>query len=308
MYAVYHGPEGLRRDRRAACTAAPRLLAAGAGARSASRSRTRHFFDTRAGRGRRARQDGSSGGRRAHRRSTCARSAAGSRRRLARRDDDARRRRRPVLAASQRRRAPIHASTTSTAATMAHSDERSRARAPILTHPVFHRYRSETEMLRYLQRLEAQGPLAHARDDPARLLHDEAQRHGRDDAGDVAGVRRAASVRAARAGAGLRRAVPAARDRSWPRSPASPAVSLQPNAGSQGEYAGLLVIRAYHQARGDDHRDVCLIPQSAHGTNPASAVMAGMQVVVVACDARRQHRCGRPARRRPSSMRPTWPR
>jgi glycine dehydrogenase len=62
------------------------------------------------------------------------------------------------------------------------------------------------------------------------------------------------------------------------------AVSLQPNAGSQGEYAGLLAIRAYHHARGDTHRDVCLIPSSAHGTNPASAVMAGMKVVVVGCD------------------------
>ncbi len=62
------------------------------------------------------------------------------------------------------------------------------------------------------------------------------------------------------------------------------AVSLQPNAGSQGEYAGLLAIRAYHQARGEGHRDVCLIPSSAHGTNPASAVMAGMKVVVVGCD------------------------
>lgn len=61
-------------------------------------------------------------------------------------------------------------------------------------------------------------------------------------------------------------------------------ISLQPNAGSQGEYAGLLVIRKYHQSRGESHRDVCLIPTSAHGTNPASAVMAGMQVVVVACD------------------------
>ena len=62
------------------------------------------------------------------------------------------------------------------------------------------------------------------------------------------------------------------------------ATSLQPNAGSQGEYTGLLVIRAYHQSRGASHRDVCLIPSSAHGTNPASAVMAGMKVVVVACD------------------------
>jgi glycine dehydrogenase len=62
------------------------------------------------------------------------------------------------------------------------------------------------------------------------------------------------------------------------------AISLQPNAGSQGEYAGLLAIRGYHRSRGDVHRDVCLIPRSAHGTNPASAVMAGMRVVVVACD------------------------
>ena len=63
-------------------------------------------------------------------------------------------------------------------------------------------------------------------------------------------------------------------------------ISLQPNAGSQGEYAGLLAIRAYHQSRGDDQRDICLIPQSAHGTNPATASMAGMRVVVTACDSR----------------------
>ena len=63
------------------------------------------------------------------------------------------------------------------------------------------------------------------------------------------------------------------------------AVSLQPNSGAQGEYAGLLAIRAYHQSRGDTHRDICLIPESAHGTNPASAQMCGMQVVVTRCDA-----------------------
>ena len=61
-------------------------------------------------------------------------------------------------------------------------------------------------------------------------------------------------------------------------------VSFQPNAGSQGEYAGLLVIRKYHQDRGQNHRNICLIPRSAHGTNPASAVMAGMKVIVVECD------------------------
>ncbi|HEU4665804.1 MAG TPA: aminomethyl-transferring glycine dehydrogenase, partial [Dokdonella sp.] len=63
------------------------------------------------------------------------------------------------------------------------------------------------------------------------------------------------------------------------------AVSLQPNSGAQGEYAGLLAIRAYHRSRGDDKRDICLIPESAHGTNPASAQMCGMQVVVTKCDA-----------------------
>ena len=62
------------------------------------------------------------------------------------------------------------------------------------------------------------------------------------------------------------------------------AVSLQPNSGAQGEYAGLMVIRAYHQSKGQGHRNIALIPSSAHGTNPASAVMAGMQVVIVACD------------------------
>jgi glycine dehydrogenase len=61
-------------------------------------------------------------------------------------------------------------------------------------------------------------------------------------------------------------------------------ISFQPNSGAQGEYAGLLVIRAYHLSRGDKHRTVCLIPSSAHGTNPASAVMAGMEIVVVNCD------------------------
>ena len=63
-----------------------------------------------------------------------------------------------------------------------------------------------------------------------------------------------------------------------------PAVSMQPNSGAQGEYAGLMVIRAYHESRGDTERNICLIPASAHGTNPASAVMAGMDVVVVKCD------------------------
>src|SRR5690606_30120126 len=64
------------------------------------------------------------------------------------------------------------------------------------------------------------------------------------------------------------------------------ATSLQPNSGAQGEYAGLMVIRAYHESRGEGHRNICLIPASAHGTNPASAVMAGMKVVVTKTDQR----------------------
>jgi glycine dehydrogenase len=62
-------------------------------------------------------------------------------------------------------------------------------------------------------------------------------------------------------------------------------VSLQPNSGASGEYAGLMAIRAYHQSRGEGHRNVCIIPVSAHGTNPASAVMAGMKIVTVSTDA-----------------------
>ena len=71
------------------------------------------------------------------------------------------------------------------------------------------------------------------------------------------------------------------------------AVSMQPNSGAQGEYAGLLAIKQYLDSQGGAERNVCLIPTSAHGTNPASARMIGMKVVLVACDEGRQHRCGR---------------
>ena len=84
------------------------------------------------------------------------------------------------------------------------------------------------------------------------------------------------------------------------------AVSLQPNAGSQGEYAGLLAIRKYHASRGEPAAQVCLIPASAHGTNAASAAMAGMQVVVVACDDQRQRRPRRPEGEGGRARRPTW--
>ena len=80
---------------------------------------------------------------------------------------------------------------------------------------------------------------------------------------------------------GYQRARRANSSRCWSRAPATTRSALQPNSGAQGEYAGLLAIRAYHRARGEGHRNICLIPESAHGTNPASAQMCGMDVVVV---------------------------
>jgi len=155
--------------------------------------------------------------------------------------------------------------------------------SPFLTHPVFNRYHSETEMLRYLRRLA-----------------------DRDIALDRSMIPLGSCTMKLNATTEM---VPV----TWPEfgaiHPFVPldqaegylelirgleamlveitgyaAVSLQPNAGSQGEFAGLMAIQAYHRSRGDDQRTVCLIPASAHGTNAASAAMAGLDVVVVACD------------------------
>jgi len=152
-----------------------------------------------------------------------------------------------------------------------------------LTHPVFSQHRSETEMLRYIRRLEARDLSLTAAMIPL---------------GSCTMKLNATSEMVPVSWpefAGLHPFAPADQARGYARMFADlerwlaeitgfHAISLQPNAGSQGEYAGLLVIRAWHQSRGEAHRNVCLIPQSAHGTNPASAVMAGMRVVVVRTD------------------------
>ena len=158
-----------------------------------------------------------------------------------------------------------------------------RRTSPYLTHPVFQRYHTESELLRYIRRLEARdlslttsmiplGSCTMKLNAAAEMLPVTWEKIG-----------------------ALHPFAPLAQSHGYQQIfvelenwlaeiTGFAATSLQPNAGSQGEYAGLLAIRAYHRSRGDDDRVICLIPTSAHGTNPASAVMAGMQVVPVACD------------------------
>ncbi|MEB3212187.1 MAG: aminomethyl-transferring glycine dehydrogenase, partial [Leptolyngbyaceae bacterium] len=154
---------------------------------------------------------------------------------------------------------------------------------PYLTHPSFNRYHSETEMLRYMHRLQAKDlslttamiPLGsctmklNATSEMLPVTWPEfAQIHPFAPAEQTQGYRILFQQLEA----------------MLSEITGFDGISLQPNAGSQGEYTGLLVIRQYHQSRGEGDRHICLIPESAHGTNPASAVMAGMKVVVVKCD------------------------
>jgi glycine dehydrogenase len=152
-----------------------------------------------------------------------------------------------------------------------------------LTHPVFHTHRSETAMLRYIRRLESRDlsltqsmiPLGsctmklNATSEMFPVSWPEFNR-----------IHPFAPLQQTKGYQEMFRQL----EHDLAEITGFAAVSLQPNAGSQGEYAGLLCISAYHESRGQGHRDVCLIPQSAHGTNPASAVMAGMKVVVVGTD------------------------
>jgi glycine dehydrogenase len=164
-----------------------------------------------------------------------------------------------------------------------------------LTHPVFNTHHSETEMLRYMRRLESRdlslttsmiplGSCTMKLNATAEMIPitwpEFGKMHPFAPADQAEGYR----ILFEQLEAQLAEITGFA------------AVSLQPNAGSQGEYAGLLAIRATTSRGETARRDVCLIPQSAHGTNPASAVMAGMKVVVVKTDLERQHRRGRPAR------------
>ncbi|MFW5845589.1 MAG: aminomethyl-transferring glycine dehydrogenase [Planctomycetota bacterium] len=155
---------------------------------------------------------------------------------------------------------------------------------PYLAAPVFNRYRSETEMMRYLRALADKDlSLTHAMIPlgsctmklNANTAMEPVSWPG------FADIHPFAPVHQTRGYQKLFQEL----EHHLARITGFDAISLQPNAGAQGEYAGLLVISAWHRSRGEDQRDVCLIPTSAHGTNPASAVMAGFRVVAVVCDA-----------------------
>jgi glycine dehydrogenase len=156
-----------------------------------------------------------------------------------------------------------------------------RRTSAYLTHPTFNRYHAEHEMLRYLNRLCAKDLSLTTSMIPLGSCTMKLNATTEMQPVTWPAIGRLHPFAPAEQSGGYRALF--AQLEAWlAEITGLPAVSLQPNSGAQGEYAGLLAIRGYHRERGDAHRDVCLIPQSAHGTNPASAVMAGMQVVVVA--------------------------
>lgn len=152
-----------------------------------------------------------------------------------------------------------------------------------MSHPVFHQYHSETEMLRYIHRLQSRDlSLTHSMiplGSCTMKLNATAEMYPVTWP-EFGHIHPFAPLEQVQGYLALFEQL-----ESWlAEITGFSAVSLQPNAGSQGEYSGLLVIREYHKSRGEGHRDICLIPGSAHGTNPASAVMAGMNVIVVRTD------------------------
>jgi glycine dehydrogenase len=158
-----------------------------------------------------------------------------------------------------------------------------RRRTPFLTHPVFSAHRSETALLRYLRSLSDKDLALDRTMIPlgsCTMKLNSAVEMAAITWPEFADLHPFAPAEQAR---GYRQLIDELCT-ALAEVTGYAAVSVQPNAGSQGEFAGLLAIRGYHHSRGEAHRDVCLIPSSAHGTNAASAVMAGMRVVVVACD------------------------